>query len=103
MLPLNRIPLAAFAAVATTVALAGCGQTKIDNKKAEDLARKIANSGQIHLKSVHCPSGKTAKKGGTFDCDLEYVDGTKGTITLHMTDDKGGVRTSGQDIKIQGQ
>ena len=89
------------------IALAGCsvstGGTTIDHKKAEDVARKVADSGSVRLKSVSCPSGLDAKKGADFDCDLVYADGTKGTITIHQTDDKGGVSTSGTDVHIQGQ
>jgi hypothetical protein len=87
--------------------LAGCsastGGTTIDHKKAEGVARKVADSGTIRLKSVSCPSGIDAKKGADFDCDLVYEDGTKGTITIHQTDDSGGVRTAGTDVHIQGQ
>ena len=52
---------------------------------------------------MSCPSGIDAKKGADFDCDLVYVDGTKGTITIHQTDSNGGVSTSGTDVHIQGQ
>ena len=89
------------------VGLAGCsastGGITIDHEKAEGVARKVADSGTIRLKSVSCPSGIDAKKGADFDCDLVYEDGTKGTITIHQTDDKGSVRTSGTDVHVQGQ
>jgi hypothetical protein len=94
-----------LAAVSAALALAGCstGEIQIDQKKAEGLARKVADSGSVRLKSAKCPSGKKAEKGATFDCDLTYVDGTTGTITMHQTDDKGGIRTAGTDIHIKGQ
>ncbi len=95
---LLTIPLA----VALTALIAGCGGTVIDQKGAEDLARKVANSGRIKLTSVSCPSGIKAKKGADFDCKLEYADGAKGTITIHQLDDKGHVRTAGADIHIAG-
>ena len=83
------------------VLAAGCGSADtIDHKKAEELARKVADSGRVRLKSVSCPSGQKLKKGATFDCDLVYAEGTKGTITIHQTDDKGGIRTAGTDIHI---
>jgi hypothetical protein len=90
-------------AVLSVVAVAACGQVTIDKGKAEDLAKKVANSGTGKLKTITCPDGEKAKKGATFDCDLVYADGTKGTITLHQTDDSGGVRTAGSDIHIAGQ
>ena len=95
----------AFTAVAVTgslVALTGCGETKIDKGKAEGLARKVAGSGTVTLKTVSCPSGLAAKKGATFDCNLVYADGAKGTITIHQTDDSGNVRTGGTDIHVTG-
>jgi hypothetical protein len=92
---------------ASLVAVCGCsasvGGDKIDHKKAEDVARKVAGSGTVHLDTVTCPSGVDTKKGADFDCDLVYADGTKGTITIHQTDDSGGIRTAGTDIHIQGK
>jgi hypothetical protein len=88
---------------ALVVAVAGCGEVKIDSGKAEDLARKVAGSGTVKLTSVSCPDDIKAKKGADFDCDLVYADGTKGTITIHQQDDEGSVRTAGTDIHIQGQ
>ena len=101
-----RRPLLATALATVLAAFAaGCstGEIKIDQKKAEGLARKIAGSGTVPLKSVSCPSGLKAKKGADFDCDLVYTDGTKGTITLHQLDDKGRLRTAGTDIHLAGQ
>jgi hypothetical protein len=103
----RRKPVRSAVIACLAIALAGCsasaGGTTIDKKKAEDVARKVADSGTIRLKSVSCPSGLDAKKGADFDCDLVYEDGTKGTITIHQTDDSGGIRTSGTDVHIQGQ
>jgi hypothetical protein len=91
------VPVAALAMAALT----GCGGIEINKGKAEDLARKVAGSGTVHLKTVSCPAGVKAKKGASFDCDLVYADGTKGTITIHQTDDNGAVRTAGSDIHVQ--
>jgi hypothetical protein len=101
-MPVRRlltVPLAA----SLVVLVAGCGDTTIDQKGAEKLARQVADSGQIRLKTVSCPSGLKAKKGASFDCDLVYADGTKATITLHQLDDTGHVRTTGRDIHVSGQ
>src|SRR5437763_16842063 len=88
--------------LAMTLAAAGCstGQLQIDQKKAEGLARQIAGSGTVSLKSVSCPKGLKAKKGADFDCELVYADGTKGTITIHQLDDKGRMRTSAADVHV---
>jgi hypothetical protein len=90
-------------AVALAALAAGCGDTTIDHEKAEDLARKIGNSGTVKLESVSCPEDVKAEKGKDFDCDLVYSDGTKATITLHQTSDDGDVRTAGTDIEVEGQ
>jgi hypothetical protein len=100
--PVRRL-LTVPLAVALVALIAGCGETKIDQKGAEDLAKKVANSGTVKLKTVACPSDLKAKKGADFDCDLIYEDGTKATITLHQLDDKGHVRTTGGDIHLKGQ
>jgi hypothetical protein len=89
-------------ALSCVVFLAGCsaGDTKIDQKEAEKLARKIADSGRVRVQTVSCPSGVKAKKGESFDCALVYADGTKGTITIQQLDDEGRIRTAGSDIHI---
>jgi hypothetical protein len=97
-----RKAFTAVAVMGSLAALAGCGETKIDKGKAEGLARKVAGSGTVKLKTVSCPSGLAAKKGATFDCSLVYVDGAKGTITIHQTDSNGHVETGASDIHIQG-
>jgi hypothetical protein len=101
-MPLRRL-LTVPLAVALVALIAGCGETTIDQKGAEDLAKKVANAGTEKLKSVSCPGGLKAKKGADFDCDLVYQDGTKATITLHQLDDKGHVRSGFPDLHVQGQ
>ena len=96
-----RLAVITVAAVLAAGALAGCGDTVIDEGKAEDLARKVADSGTVKTKGVECPGGEKVEKGKSFKCDLEYEDGAKGTITMHMTDDEGTVSTTAADIKIQ--
>src|SRR3954463_12448855 len=98
MLRFLAIPLT----TALVVAIAGCGEVKIDSGKAEDLAKKVANSGRVKLTSVSCPDDIKAKKGADFDCDLVYADGAKGTITIHQTNDGGGVQTAGTDVHVTG-
>jgi hypothetical protein len=98
---LTKLPVLATALAA--IALTGCGETKIDQGKTEDLAKQVANSGSVKLKSVSCPSDLKAQKGKDFDCDLVYQDGAKGTITIHQKDDSGNITTSAGDIHIAGQ
>ena len=95
---LLTVPLA----VALVALVAGCGETKIDQKGAEGLAKKVVTASGVQVKSVSCPSDVKAKKGADFDCDIVADDGSKGTITLHQEDDKGHVITSAADIKPEG-
>src|SRR5437870_1937714 len=74
------------------VLFGGCGTTKIDHAKAENLIRKsVAGLGQTKVKSIKCPSNVKVKKGGTFTCRGTLENGAHGTVTVHMTDDKGKV------------
>jgi Domain of unknown function (DUF4333) len=94
-----RTLLPLFAAL--TVVFAGCGTTKIDSKKAEKLIRSsIAQAGNT-VSSVHCPGGVEAKKGKTFDCTFALTDGRHGTVTVHMTNDKGHVLVHPGDYHVQ--
>ena len=93
----------ALLAALPVLAVAACGETTIDKAKAEDLARKIGNSGSVKLEKAACPEDVAAKKGETFKCELAYADGTPGTITVHITSDSGDIRTSGRDIEVREQ
>jgi hypothetical protein len=86
--------------VLLAAAITGCADLKIDSSKAEGLARKVADTGKIRLKSATCPEDVKAKKGAEFDCKLLYANGTKGTITIHQTNDDGAIRTGGRDIHV---
>ena len=95
------------AAVLPVLALAGC-TSEIDNNKADQLIRQAVakGNGVVKVKSVNCPSGVTAKAGGTFDCKLtltQVSDGSthSGTVTVHMTDSKGHVVVSPSDFHVQ--
>ncbi|MCW3038815.1 MAG: hypothetical protein JWM31_720, partial [Solirubrobacterales bacterium] len=66
-----------------------------DSGKAEDLIKKaVVNDAGAKIKSVDCPGDKTAKKGGTFTCQVTGADGTKGSALVTMTSDDGKVRVS---------
>ena len=80
--------------LAAAVALTGCA-TKIDHSKAEKQIKTLVEK-QVGspVKSVNCPSGKTAKKGDTFTCTVTGGDGSKGDVTVTETDDKGRVNIS---------
>ena len=83
----------------TPLFFAGCGsETTIAKGKAEDFVRdqlRPAPSG------VRCPDDVKAERGKTFECDVNYADGNRGTVTVHMTDDDGGVRVGPGDLRIR--
>lgn len=89
-------PAAALAAVLSAVLLAACSTTtKIDANKAAGLVQSQIHGNSVKVKSVTCPSGITAKTGGTFNCTVTFADGTSGTTGIKMTDDKGDIVTLG--------
>jgi hypothetical protein len=71
----------------------GCKQ-KINTKKAEKLMKEKLPEmlgADVEVKSVDCPDGIEAKKGETFECTAELVDGTKLNINVEQQDDEGNV------------
>lgn len=98
--PLHLVPLAV---VAGGLLGAGCGTTTIDQGKAESLVHQAvaAAPGAQQPTSVHCPSGVTAKAGTTFNCDIAYADGTKGTVTEHINDSSGHTTIGPDDLHLQ--
>lgn len=90
-------PLLLPAAVAglALAGLAGCGTTKIDPAKAEKLiTNAVTQQARAKVKSVTCPEGKEAKKGGTFTCAVVGSDGSTGNVLVTMKDDGGAVDIS---------
>lgn len=76
------------------VLVAGCART-IDSDKAEKtIERLVATKIGTQVKRVECPSGKTARKGDTFPCQVTGKDGSRADAIVTETDDKGSVRVS---------
>jgi uncharacterized protein DUF4333 len=76
-------------------AVAGCGKTTIDQKKAEDFVRSWFNPA---ARSATCPSGVEAKKGATFTCTAVGVDGRRFRVTAHIVDSGGRIQISSGDV-----
>jgi len=87
------VPVAALA-----LTLTGCIGTTIDHKRAEKLLVGKSPAGGATIVSAHCPSGVDAKAGSTFDCDVKLSDGTSGTWTLHIANNKGEVFAGPSDF-----
>ena len=86
-----RKPLirAAAGAIAATLLLIGCGgRTEIDAKKAE---RFVSAQLVPPPRSVDCPSGVEARKGGSLKCKVVSATGKRYEATLSIRSDKGTV------------
>src|SRR4051794_7481083 len=89
-------------AVMAAVAMTGCdvSTTEIDNKQAEDF---VKGAFEKPPRSVTCPSGVEAKKGGTLTCKAVDSTGRRYVVTLHMADDEGHVTVGKGDFKPLGK
>jgi hypothetical protein len=74
---------AALAAVA--FAVAGCGETVIDDQKAEGaIQSSLEKSLHEKIKSVDCPSDQKVEAGKTFTCVVDFSNGKQATATLKI-------------------
>lgn len=88
-----------FALSAVLVLAAACSrETKIDSGKTETL---IQDQVTPRPKAVTCPGDVSAERGKSFECGIEMQNGQRGTITVHMTDDKGRIRIGPGDLHLQ--
>ncbi len=100
------------AAAVSTLVLAGCGSTVIDNNKVQNTIKgELAKNGYTDV-SVSCPDNVPAKQGRTFTCTATYkANGQSGsaTIPVNQLDNKGtiavdfhGSKTSGSGSSASG-
>ena len=78
----------------TALGLGACGEKVVDTGKVETLVRDGAANKQL-IRSIDCPEEVKAKKGDTFECQLEISDGSKEAVTIRQLDDDGTVRVAG--------
>jgi len=84
---------AALAAVFAALALAACGDTVIDEGKAEDAVQAdVEQSLDIKVNSVECPSDVDVEPGKTFDCVVTAANGDEATATLKIVNEDADVR-----------
>jgi hypothetical protein len=78
-------PLVVVALVASGCTFMGQDRT-VDGRSVEKAIRAsiVEQGGQVA--SIHCPDGKSAKKGVTFDCTL-VVDGVNKIAHVTLTND----------------
>jgi hypothetical protein len=83
-----RIPVICVAALplcAATIVAAGCGETVIDAKKAEDtIEASLEKSLDEKIKSVDCPSDQAVEAGATFTCEVVFSSGSREIATLKI-------------------
>jgi hypothetical protein len=87
--------------IAAAGLLGGCGlsTTEIDSGQAEDF---VKGAFEKPPRSVSCPEGVEAKKGGTLVCDAVDSSGKRYRVTLHMADDEGRVTVGTKDFRRVG-
>jgi hypothetical protein len=96
-----RSGAAAVLAAAVLIA-AGCGETVIDDVKAEGAIQdSLEKSLDEKVTSVSCPSDEEVEKGKTFDCTVDFSNGTEATATLKILDDDANVKIV--DLKESGK
>jgi hypothetical protein len=76
---------AALALLAIAFAAAGCGETVIDDVKAEGaIQSNLEKSLDVKIKSVDCPSDEKVETDKTFTCTVNFSDGKQATATLKI-------------------
>jgi hypothetical protein len=84
---------AVLALALAVLALAGCGETVIDDTKAEDAVFADLESLDVAVQSVDCPEDVEVKAGETFECAVT-VGGARqdATATLRILNEDADVR-----------
>ncbi len=76
---------AVVAIVVVGLVAAGCGETVIDNTKAQDaIQHNLETSLHEKITSVSCPSDQKVDPGATFDCTVDFSNGKQATATLKI-------------------
>jgi hypothetical protein len=77
---------AALAAAAVVALLAiGCGETVIDDVKAEGaIQSNLEKSLHEKITAVDCPSDEEVEAGKKFTCEVKFSDGQQATATLKI-------------------
>ena len=82
------LPLLAVGALA----VAGCGDKKLDTGKLEGKIQDgIQKQAGVKIKSVDCPDDVKVKKGDTFTCKATTNSGQTAQVKVTQQDDKGNV------------
>jgi NAD(P)H-hydrate repair Nnr-like enzyme with NAD(P)H-hydrate epimerase domain len=87
----------ALAALALAVlAVAGCGDTVIDDAKTEDaIEQNLESSLGKKVAAVECPSGVEVEAGASFECAVTLSGGKEETATLKILNEDADVEVTG--------
>jgi Domain of unknown function (DUF4333) len=82
------VPLLAAGALA----VAGCGDKKLDTGKLEGKIKDgIEQQAGVKIKSVDCPDDVEVKKGDSFNCKATTTSGQTANVKVSQRDDEGNV------------
>jgi hypothetical protein len=85
-------PVLLVAALALTACSVSVGDKTIDAGSVEEQIQRNVEAQGGQVASVECPGDQDAKKGGTFDCTVNFDDGTTRTAQVELVDDEGTFR-----------
>jgi hypothetical protein len=82
-----------FAVTAGVLALAGCGDTMLDNEELEaEIIPAIERQTGTKNVDLSCPDDVKAETGATFECDVTAQGGIEAKVEVTQKDDDGHVR-----------
>ena len=82
--------------IALVLVAVGCGETVIDDVKAEGAIKSnLEKSLHEKIKGVDCPSDEKVEAGKTFTCTVTFSDGKQATATLK-------IRNKDADVSLVG-
>jgi hypothetical protein len=91
---------AAVILAAIAFAAIGCGETVIDDTKAEGaIETNLEKSLHEKIKSVDCPSDQKVEAGQTFTCTVIFSDDKEATATLKILNEDADVSLVGLKTK----
>jgi NAD(P)H-hydrate repair Nnr-like enzyme with NAD(P)H-hydrate epimerase domain len=83
------------ATIALSLAVAGCGETVIDDAKTEAAIEKnVEDSAGKKVDAVECPSGVEVEKDESFDCTVTLAGGKEEIATMKILNEDADIELS---------
>jgi Domain of unknown function (DUF4333) len=87
---------AALALLVFALVALGCGETVIDDVKAEEaIQSNLQRTLDVKIRRVECPSDEKVEAGKTFTCAVVFSDGKRETATLKILNEDADVSLVG--------